>query len=135
MSGSGNGNVRKETGAERLLSLLMFLDGTFPGSVSTVRVSEDHMKVSISSVHEDMLELLYTKKLFTGVYIETQKEGDLWYEVHFHVDLDEVNCGLLQHLAVRRCWGLTQIEHWIAELKLFVQGYLLGKSFGGLDAV
>jgi len=113
------------TGAERLLRLLKFVDFTFPGQVSHVRVYDYKMCVQILGVSGGMVNLMADKHLFPGMYIKTH--GTV---VYIYAHLSELNNGLCGYLDVRRCWGLTKIEHWIAELELFrhVLLNLRGKS-------
>lgn len=107
-------------GVRRILDVLKMIEFQFPGSSPGVRVRDYKMRVFVDNVHEDMMEHLVDQKLFPGAYIQTQLDLDRFYTVTFHYDLAEISSALCGHLDVRRCWGLTRIDHWIAELAYFL---------------
>ena len=104
----------------RILDILKRIDFMFPGSVRHVRVRDHKMKVFLDNVHEDTVDYLTDEKLFTGMYVETQKYMDDYYEVTFHFNLMEISDHLCGHLETRKCWGMTRIHDWISELEYYL---------------
>lgn len=115
--------VANPTGAERLIQLLKFVEFTFPGQVYHVRVFDYKMRIEIRGVGRSMVDLIAKKHLVPGMYIESKPDV-----AYIHANLIELNSGLCGYLDVRRCWGLTKIEHWITELESFLSIDLRGKD-------
>jgi len=105
----------------RILDIMKRLDFMFPGSLRRVRVRDYAMQIFVDNVHEQGVDYLTDEKLFSGMYIQTRKFLDEYFEVTFHFNLMEISDHLCGHLETRKCWGMTRLEHWIEELRYYLE--------------
>ncbi|RKY27424.1 MAG: hypothetical protein DRP83_02340, partial [Planctomycetota bacterium] len=97
-----------------------FLDLAFPSRIDIVRVTDYCMRVTLLDIHKDAIEDIAERKLIQGMHLEVRGDGEFCNSLILHAELRDLDEKLCHHLDVRRCWGLTKIEHWIAELKFYL---------------